>query len=294
MDGPTLMAVLAPWSWRPAVVLVVATLGSAYACGWARLRGAGHRRLARWWRLLLYLAGLGVLVAALLSPIDRLASLLFTAHMIQHLLLTMVAAPLLLLGNPLPAGLWGLPRRARRAAGRLLIRNAAFRKVLWAVTLMPIAWLLHVGTVWTWHLPVAYEAALRNHFIHDLEHLTFFGTALLFWWPIVEPAPRLHARVPPGFEILYLIAATGQNTLLGAVIALPERVLYPYYATPTHLFGLRPLDDQALAGGIMWTSGHMYLLPILLVVAKMLGREQQEPRRREPSQPPSARPSGGA
>jgi cytochrome c oxidase assembly factor CtaG len=225
MDEPTLMSVLASWSWRPAVVLVVATLGSAYVCGWARLRIAGHRRLARWWRLLLYLAGLGALVAALLSPIDRLASLLLTAHMIQHLLLTMVAAPLLLLGNPLPAGLWGLPRRARRAAGRLLIRNAAFRRVLWAVTLMPVAWLLHVGTVWTWHLPVAYEAALRNHFIHDLEHLTFFGTALLFWWPIVEPAPRLHARVPPGFGILYLIAATGQNTLLGALIALPERVL---------------------------------------------------------------------
>ncbi len=279
MDDLAFTALLASWSWRPEVLLVLVTLGSAYASGWWRLRAAGYPRLARGWRLVLYLTGLAVLGVALLSPIARLAHSLLTAHMIQHLLLIMVAAPLLLLGNPLPACLWGLPRRARRAVGRLLTRSAPFRKGLWAVTLMPVAWLLFVVTLWLWHLPAAYQAALRDDFIHDLEHVTLFGTAVFFWWPIIEPAPRLHERFPRGFAILYLVAATGQNTLLGAVIALPERVLYPYYAGSPGPFGLSPLDDQAMAGGIMWASGHMYLVPILLVVAKMLDREERVTRR---------------
>ncbi len=260
------------------MVLVIAVLASAYLAGWRRLRSAGHRRLARGWRLLLYLAGLGALGVALLSPIERLASLLFAAHMVQHLLLTMAVAPLLLLGNPLPVSLWGLPRRARRAAGRLLARNAACRKVLWVVTLSPVAWLLHVGILWSWHLPAAYEAALRNDLIHDVEHLTFFGTALLFWWPIIQPAPHLHRRVHPAVGVVYLLAATGQTILLGALIALPERVRYAYYAAPGRPFGLSPLDDQALAGGIMWTSAHMYLIPLLLVVARGLGHERRHTR----------------
>ncbi len=280
---------LAPWIWRPEVVLVLVILASVYASGWWRLRGAGHRQLVPAWRLAACLIGLATLAVALLSPIHDLAEVLLSAHMIQHLLLMMMAAPLLLLGNPLPVGLWGLPRRLRRRVGRLLTRNAPLRRVLWAVTLMPVAWLLFVLNLWLWHLPVLYQAALRDHLLHDVEHLAFFGTAVVFWWPIIEPAPRLHERMPRGFAILYLLAATGQNTLLSALIALPEQLLYPYYARPRPSFGLSPLDDQAMAGGIMWTSGHMYLIPILLVVAKMLDREERETRRRQAVQerPPS-------
>lgn len=281
MDDPTLRALLGSWHWRPEVLLVLATLGSVYVCGWWRLLEAGHRPLARRARLALYLAGLAAVGLALLSPLDGLAHRLFSAHMIQHLLLIMIAAPLLLLGNPLPACLWGLPRRFRRRVGRLLVRSAPVRRLLWAVTLMPVAWLLFVLNLWLWHLPAAYESALRHHVVHDVEHLAFFGTALLFWWPIIEPAPRLHERIPRGFAILYLIAATGQNTLLGASIALAARVRYPYYAASPPVLGLSPLDDQALAGGIMWTSGHMYLVPILVVVAKMLDREERLTRQRE-------------
>lgn len=274
-------ALLASWRWRPEVVLILATLASAYASGWWRLREWGYRELAPGWRLALYLSGLGAVAVALLPPVDDLAHDLLTAHMVQHLLLMMIAAPLLLLGNPLPTSLWGLPRRARRALGRLLTRNAPLRKVLWAATLMPVAWLLFVGNLWLWHLPAAYQAALRDPVIHDVEHVAFFGTALLFWWPIVEPAPRLHERIPRGFAILYLLAATGQNTLLSALIALPERVLYPYYEASRSPFGVSALDDQALAGGLMWSMGHMYLVPILLVVARMLDREERTARQRE-------------
>lgn len=281
MDDLTLKALLASWSWRPEVLLVLVALGSVYASGWWRLRAAGHRRLARRGRLAAYMAGLAVVAVALLSLVDHLAHVLLTAHMIQHLLLIMIAAPLLLLGNPLPTCLWGLPRKIRRPVGRLFVRSALPRKVLWAVTLMPVAWLLFVGNLWLWHLPAAYQAALRDHLVHDLEHVAFFATAILFWWPIIEPAPRLHERIPRGFVILYLIAATGQNTLLGASIALPSQVLYPYYAGSPPAVGQSALDDQALAGAIMWTSGHMYLLPILLVVAKMLDREERVMRQRQ-------------
>jgi len=281
MADPALTALLRDWSWRPEVLLVILALGSTYTLGWRRLRSAGHRRGAAGWRPVAYLAGLLALAVALLSPIHELASRLLTAHMMQHLLMTMVAAPLLLLGNPLPSSLWGLPRGWRRAAGRLLTRNAPVRKALRALTQTPVAWIAYVGTLWAWHLPAAYEAALRNPLIHDLEHVTFFGGALLFWWPIIEPAPRLHGRMHPGFAIVYLLAATGQNTLLGALIALSERVLYPYYASSPRLFSLSPLDDQALAGGLMWTSGHMYLLPILVVVARIFRHEERMAHLRE-------------
>lgn len=274
------LTLLAPWSWRPDVILVVAALAGAYLVGWRRLRRRGYRRLARGWRLALYLTGLGTVGLALLSPIDHWASWMFTFHMAQHLLLNMMAPPLLLLANPFPVVLWGLPARARPRVGRLLTRRTPVRRALRALTLLPVAWLVHVGTLWAWHLPVAYQAALEHELIHDLEHLTFFGTGLLFWWRVVNPAPRLHGR-PHAGHILYLLAATAQNTALGALIGLTGRVLYPYYIATPRLWGFTPLDDQALAGGLMWGSGHMYLIPILVLIARMLGAEERARQRAE-------------
>lgn len=248
------------------LALLLAGLGAAYTLGWWRLRAAGHARIAATWRLALYLAGLASLAAALLSPLEALAEEIFSAHMIQHELLTMYAPALLLLGNPLLAVLWGLPRQARRAAARPLTRGRALRRALWTLTRLPIAWSLYVGTLWAWHLPLLYEVAIRNFEVHVLEHAAFFGTAVLFWWPIIEPAPRLRRRLNAGFKILYLIAATAQNTLLGMFLSLPQRALYRHYAQTAAARGADPLDDQTLAGGIMWASGHMYLLPILLLV----------------------------
>jgi putative membrane protein len=239
---------------------VLASLGVAYGLGCRRLHLAGYP--APRWRIALYAAGLAALVVALLSPIDELAHERFSAHMVQHLLLTMVAAPLLLLGNPLPVSLWGLPRGLRRALARPLMRGAGARLALGALTTLPAAWLIYVGNLWVWHLPVLYDAALEHDWLHALEHLAFFSTSVLFWWPIVCPAPRLHRPPHPGFQIVYLVAATAQNTILGMLLTLPERVLYGYYGR----LGPGALDDQMLAGGIMWTNAHMYLLPILVIL----------------------------
>jgi putative membrane protein len=147
-----------------------------------------------------------------------------------------------------------------------------------------VAGLVYALALWGWHVPAAYEAALAHPVAHDLEHLSFFGAAVVFWWPVVNPAPR--SRGPRGglyygVRIGYLVLATAQNTLLGAILGLTERVLYPSYARDSGLFGLSPVDDQALGGGIMWSGGHMYLVAILVLLAQAMAGE----RDRQPAEP---------
>jgi putative membrane protein len=244
-------------------VLVLAVLAVAYLRGWRHVRATGHRPSG--WRLLFYSLGLATAAMALVA-LDELADERFSMHMAQHLLLTMVAAPFVALGNPLPFVLWGLPPAARRALARTLQPRALLRRVLAAVTLMPVAGLLYVSTIWLWHVPVLYDAAAEHEALHALEHVMFFATAVLFWWPIVQPAPRLHPRLHPGLQVLYLVIATAQNTALGMILTVPERAFYPHYARLAETLGLSAVDDQALGGGLMWSMGHMYLLPILVIL----------------------------
>jgi cytochrome c oxidase assembly factor CtaG len=275
---PTDSSLYADWHWRLDVLFVVVFFGATYVRGWLRL----HRRAARVtprWQLTLYLSALVSVLLALISPIDAMASALLSMHMVQHLLLLMIAPLFILLANPLAAFLWGLPGKWRQRIGRLLIRRSPFRRGLWVLTLMPIAWSLYVVDLWVWHHPFFYELGLRNQWAHDIQHLLFFFTALLFWWPVVNPAPRLHGAISYGFRIVYLIAATLQNTVLGMAISLPEKVLYPFYETVPRLRDLSPINDQALGGGIMWVSGHMYLIPIIVLVARMLTHEEETLRR---------------
>lgn len=267
------------WHSRADVLVVVVSLGSVYLRGWLRLRRRSARAIGRW-DLILYLAGLAAISVALLSPIDALASVLLSMHMVQHLLLLMVAPLLLLLANPFPAILWGLPKQARQPAARLFIRSSLTRHALRALTSMPVSWTLYVVDLWAWHHPLLYQSALSSEWLHDLQHILFFGTAMLFWWPIVNPAPHLHGAISYGFRIAYLVAATLQNTLLGMAISFPEKILYPYYRNVPRLRELSPIDDQALGGGIMWVSGHMYLIPILVLIASKLIHEEETVRRR--------------
>jgi cytochrome c oxidase assembly factor CtaG len=214
---------------------------------------------------------------ALCSPIEMLAELSFTAHMIQHQLLLMVAPPLLLLGTPFPMVLWALTPRLRRRLGLLVTRPGPVRQTLRSLTWMPVAGTLYAVVLWGWHHPGPYEAALRYPVLHDIEHLTFFGTALLFWWPVVNPAPRcrhLTSGVMYGARIGYLILATAQNTLLGAVLGLAERVFYPSYAAaPRLLTEWTPVDDQAFGGGVMWSGSHMFLLALLILLHRAMEAE---------------------
>ncbi len=267
------------WHWRPGVTLVLLALGAVYLGGWWRLRGQGYQALAPGWRLAAYLAGLASVALALLSPLEHLAERLFTAHMVQHQILLMVAPPCLLLGNPFPFVMWGLPLALRRAGQPFLLESSPLRRALRFLTWLPVAGLLYTVDLWAWHWPPAYEAALGSHLVHDLEHLAFFGTAVLFWWPIINPAPR--RRGAPGglyygVRIAYLVLATAQNTLLGALLGLTERILYPSYGqvgAGGPLFGLSPIEDQGLGGGIMWSGGHMYLVAILVLLWQAMDSE---------------------
>ena len=276
--GDLLVRVAGAWDLRPVVLLLVATLGTLYVRGWWRLRRTPRTRgAAPAWRLVAYLLGLASVVLALCSPLELLAELSFTAHMAQHQLLMMGAPPLLLLGAPFPFILWALPPRLRRRVGALVTRPGPVRRVLRTLTWMPVAGTLFTVTLWGWHHPLAYEAALRHPVLHDLEHLTFFGTAVLFWWPIINPAPRFHhltSGVMYGARIGYLILATAQNTLLGAVFGIAERVFYSSYAAaPPLLMDWNPLDDQSFGGGVMWSASHMFLLAVLILLHRAVEAE---------------------
>ncbi len=271
----------ADWHWRPDVLFVLALFGTVYTRGWLRLRRRSTRAVSHW-QIALYWVALGVIIAAVISPIDALAATNLSMHMVQHLLLLMIAPLVFLLANPLAGFLWGLPVKWRKPFCRLLSPLSLFRRLLWALTLLPVAWIVYVVNLWAWHHPSLYQLALRSEWAHDVEHLMYFFAALLFWWPVVNPAPRLHGEISYGFRIIYLIAATLQNTLLGVAISLPNKVLYPFYEAMPRLTALSPINDQALGGGIMWVSGHMYLIPILFLVARLFMREEEELKAHSP------------
>jgi cytochrome c oxidase assembly factor CtaG len=148
---------------------------------------------------------------------------------------------------------------------------------------MPVTWVLYMVTFWSWHLPVAFEASLRSELAHNAQHLSFFSTALLYWWPLINPAPRLHGHIPYGFRIIYLLAVAGPVMVPAMSLALfAQQVFYPYYATAPRLWGLTALEDQTAGWALMGTlDGMIYAITLLLLVARMLDREERMTRLRE-------------
>lgn len=278
---PVTSALLRSWEWRVEVFLPLLLFGAVYTAGWRQLRAKGSR-LAGGWPLLAYWGGILAVALALLSPIETLSGQLFFMHMIQHLLLVMLAPPLLLLAEPMPVLLWGLPTSARRGVGRLLSRllhrKSSSRRYLRTATGPGVAWLLFVVVLVGWHDPNAYNAALRSDFVHDLEHLSFFFGAMLYWWHVVGAAPRIHKRLSRTAQVVYVIAAIPPNMITGVVIAFAGQVIYSYYLAVPRLWGISALDDQILGGVIMWVPGSMmYMMAILILTARWLQGEETKP-----------------
>ncbi len=254
------------WRWRPEVTLPLALALLLYALGWTRLalRSPARLRQTLVARLALSLAGLVLAAVALLGLHDA-AHERFAAHMAQHLLLMMVAVPLLLLADPLPAALWALPASARHGLGVLLAEGALPRRAWRALTRLPVAWILYALVLWLWHLPVAYDAALRIAWLHDLEHVSFAAAAVIFWWPVIAPAPRVTAPAAPVARVVYLMLAALSGGALGVLLAASPAPLYAY-ATGD------PLADQAWGGVLMWAvGGGIDMAAVLAVVARVLG-----------------------
>lgn len=272
---PLVRALLSAWEWRPEVLIVVVPLGALYLLGWRRLRRQSTTpKLATRLRLAAYLGGLVVVVVALMSPIDRLGSELFFMHMVQHMLLMMFAAPLLLLANPFPFFVWALPPALREPAAGVVTHNPVVRRGLAVLARPDVAWVVYHLLYFGWHDVNAYNAALTHEWVHNVQHVSFFTASLIFWWPVIGSAPHLTRRFPNWGKIAYLIISVPPNMFLGVSIAFSEKVLYTYYESVPRIWGFTLLQDQQLSGAIMWIQGsEMYIVAALIIIARMFGRK---------------------
>lgn len=292
---PVTKALLLSWDLRFEILLPLTILGALQFIGWRRLRRRGAQRFANGWRLAAYTGGLLLLIVALMSPIDVLSGQLFFLHMIQHLLLVMVVPPLLWLAGPFATGLWALPRSLRLAVGGWFQRESPFRRGLRAVTRPGLSWLLFVGVLFGWHDPGLYGAAQGNGWIHDLEHITFFGTAMIFWWRVIGAGPHIHGKNNPLARIGYVLAVVPPNMFLGVAISLSESPIYTYYLSVPRLYGISVMDDQTLAGLIMWIPGSMmYILVALILAGRLFGNSDRPKGRSRPAENESAVPASQA
>jgi len=250
-----------------------------YAAGvvrvWARA-GAGRGIQPR--EALAFGCGWLTLAAALLPPLDEWSERWLAAHMIQHELLMVVAAPLVAISAPALAALWAMPASVRRQLLEWTRRPSIARS--WEMMTAPLSvFLLHLLALWIWHLPALYDAALENDGIHAIQHLCFFGTAALFWWGIGHGR---YGRLGYGAAVVYVFATTVHSGVLGALLTFSPRVWYaPYLAH--HPAGLTPLEDQQLAGLLMWVPAGLIVAGGGLVLFAEWLRESDRRTRHNPS-----------
>jgi cytochrome c oxidase assembly factor CtaG/cytochrome c2 len=231
----------------------------------------------------LFFGGVAVLAVALLSPIDPLGGALFSAHMVQHVLLMMAAAPLLALGAPAHLWLWALPLTLRRGLAQFWHRRRGWRWLAHIAGLPLTVWLVSTAVLWVWHVPELYEAALEDDLVHALEHAAFLSTAWFFWGCVL--ALSRHRAAGDGIAILLLFTTTLQSGILGALMTFAPTPWYASYLPTTAAWGLSPLADQQLAGVIMWVpAGTVYLAAALAILALRLhGLERKAAGRPRPT-----------
>jgi putative membrane protein len=252
-------------------------LGGFLLAAWAYWRGqtSGPRRPVDSWRARCFTVALVALGLALLSPLDALSGALASAHMVQHLLLLLVAAPLLALAAPSSAILRGSPLALRRASGRWRRRLGLTHGNLGVLRHPAAVWLLSVGVLWFWHAAAPYDATLDNQLLHVLEHASFLVTAVLFWQVVV--GVRGAARVSGGLGVLLVFAMAMQSVFLSVLLTFARTPWYSGYSTTTAPWGLDPLTDQQLAGVIMWIpAGGIYLVVALASLVTWIRATERE------------------
>ena len=252
-----------PWTFEPweigSLVFSAVLYGSGLCRVWLR---AGIGRGVRIAQVAAFFLGLLAIVAALVSPLDALSDSLFSAHMVEHELLMIVAAPLLVLGRPLAAWVWAIPERWRQSIGGFFHRPGWRRP--WLVFTGPLcAWVLHALALWLWHVPALFEAALENEGVHALQHLCFIGTALLFWWSVLGRASRRDR----GVALLSVFTTMVHTGALGALLTLSTVTWYSSYVETAQAWGLTALQDQQLGGIIMWIPAGMVYIVCGLVLS---------------------------
>ena len=251
------------WAWEPGIVIPLLASAALYARGAIRLGGT-HALPAR--DTVAFTLGWLTVAIALLSPVHELSEELFSAHMVQHELLMALAAPLLVIGRPAFVMLSALPRRTRLGIGAI-VRTKRVRAA-WRYATRPFdAWLLHGVAIWVWHLPVLFMAATRSDAVHALQHASFLGSALLFWWAMLHP----RRRAVRGMAVIYLFTTVVHTGVLGALMTFSRSPWYPGYASGAESWGLTPMGDQQLAGLIMWIpASAVYLIAALAIIRRWL------------------------
>jgi putative membrane protein len=236
------------WTWYPSVVVGLSLWTAVYCMAMGPLR-----RKFSWGdaqgpaRQIAFHAGTLTGLVALVSPLDRLGDeYLFSAHMVQHVLLMFVTSPLWLAGLPGWLVEHLVPKPLHPLAGK--------------ITAPAIAFFAFVGVMWLWHVPAFFNLAQDHEGIHIFEHLTFIGGALIGWWPIAGPSTKILPRPSSPLRMTYIFLVTMGCTALAALMTFSTSPLYPFYMQAPRLFGLSPLEDQHLGGLLMWLPTHMILL----------------------------------
>jgi putative membrane protein len=256
------------WSFEPLVTTSLVISGVLFVVGLRRLwHEAPKRRSIRTWEALCFAGGWFALFVALVSPVHAWGRVLFSAHMSQHEILMLVAAPLLVLGRPLIAFLWAFPVEWSRRIGNVA-KLSWFSRAWRTLTIPLVAWLVHAVALWIWHIPVLFEAVLRYESVHTLQHLSFLLSALLFWWALIHGPQGVMGY---GAAVLYVFTTSIHSGALGALITIAGSVWYPSYIGLTESWGLTPLEDQQLGGLIMWIpAGLVYVIAGLALFAGWL------------------------
>ncbi len=274
-EPPTAASLLLGWTVEPLPTLAIAA--SLIWWRWAvrrvdRLHPDNPVPRRRTWAFVL---GLTAIAFALLSGIEAYDTTLFSVHMVQHLLLAMVAAPLIALSAPITLIL----RVSSPATRRRWILPVLHSRIVRILAFPVVAWIIFAGVMWVSHFSALFDAALEDPLIHDLEHVLFLASGLLFWWPAValDPAPW---RMPHPLRALYVFLQMPQNTFLAVVILGATSVLYPHYATNVRPWGPTPLEDQQTAAGIMWLAGDViFLIAILAILYGWMRSEARDAAR---------------
>jgi putative copper resistance protein D len=269
-EPPTLGTLLLGWAfdplvWLPAIAALLVWRGAVRSVN--RAHPANPVPPRRTWS---WVAGVVVLLVALDSGVATYDTTLFSVHMVQHLLLTLVAPPLLLYAGPIVL----LLRVSSAATRRRWVLPLLHSRVVRFLSFPVVSWLLFAGVLWASHFSPLFNIALENEWGHRLEHGLYLFAALLFWWPVVGPDPSPW-RMRPSAKVLYVGLQMPQNTFLALAIYMAASPLYPHYTTSGRTWGPTPLEDQQLAGGIMWLGGDLFFLTAIIALVYLWMRDDE-------------------
>ncbi len=237
------------WEFDPGVIIPLLISALLYS------RGAGAQRISPRYQCVFFWCGWAALALALVSPLHHAGEVLFSAHMVQHEILMLVAAPLFVLSRPLVPFLWGLPFEWRRSLGQWA--KTDYVHCSWTFLTNPFtAWWLGAAAIWIWHAPFLFDLTLKSELAHTAQHLTFFLSALLFWWALFYA----QGRKTYGAGVFYLFTTAVHTSILGALLTFAPRLWYASYSATTQAWGLSPLQDQQIGGLVMWIPGGIVYL----------------------------------